>query len=340
MITSWEPSNLDRFDPHTGSLLSPFMIPRVSGTANNTRIQEFILDYFSKLNATSLAGEVVDNHDQPIGKRNTVRNKKDRERIESANRLYRRAPGKKGTGWHVEIDRFDDTTPYGTKTFTNLIFTKNPNAENRLVFAAHFDSKYFPPNVNPANQKPIPGKNNGGDDTLPFVAATDSAVPCAILLDLAASLDRALDQDGRTDLDTTLQLVFFDGEEAFGDWTHTDSLYGSRHLADLWAKRTVHRSRTATGRSGGSTANNLEGIELFVLLDLLGAEGPQVPSYFGATHWAHRHAMSIEQRLWDARLHGTQALEKRKEGGDDHEADEDDMDDLGSDEPLKGFLTA
>ncbi|KAF9173598.1 hypothetical protein BGX21_004112 [Mortierella sp. AD011] len=358
MITSWEPSNLDRFDPHTGSLLSPFMIPRVSGTANNTRVQEFILDYFSKLNAASLAGEVVDNdHDQPIGRRNTMKNKKDRERIESANRLYRRAPGKKGTGWHVEIDRFDDTTPYGTKTFTNLIFTKNPNAENRLVFAAHFDSKYFPPNVDPANQRPIPGKNNGGEDTLPFVAATDSAVPCAILLDLAASLDRALDQDGRTDLDTTLQLVFFDGEEAFGDWTHTDSLYGSRswysffmnkqqqqqqqrHLADLWAKRTVHRSRTATGRNGGSTANNLEGIELFVLLDLLGAEGPQVPSYFGATHWAHRHAMSIEQRLWDARLHGTQVLEKRKEGRDDHEADEDDMDDLGSDEPLKGFLTA
>ncbi|KAF9357078.1 hypothetical protein BGX26_004287 [Mortierella sp. AD094] len=344
MITSWEPSNLNRFDPHTGSLLSPLMIPRVSGTANNTRVQEFILDYFSKLNATSLAGEVVENHDQPISKRNTMKNKKNSERIELANRLYRRAPGKNGTGWHVEIDRFDDTTPYGTKTFTNLIFTKNPNAENRLVFAAHFDSKYFPPHVSPANQRPIPGKNNGGDDTLPFVAATDSAVPCAILLDLAAALDRALDQDGRTDLDTTLQLVFFDGEEAFGDWTHTDSLYGSRHLADLWAKRTVHRSRTATGRNGGSTANNLEGIELFILLDLLGAEGPQVPSYFGATHWAHRHAMSIEQRLWNAKLHGAQALAKRKDGGsdgsDDHEADEDDMDDLGSDEPLKGFLTA
>ena len=32
-----------------------------------------------------------------------------------------------------------------------------------------------------------------------------------------------------------LYLVFFDGEEAFHQWTDTDSLYGSRHLADRWA---------------------------------------------------------------------------------------------------------
>lgn len=39
----------------------------------------------------------------------------------------------------------------------------------------------------------------------------------------------------------TLQLVFFDGEEAFEEWTDTDSLYGSRHLAELMA-RTPHPS--------------------------------------------------------------------------------------------------
>lgn len=37
----------------------------------------------------------------------------------------------------------------------------------------------------------------------------------------------------------TLQLVFFDGEEAFEEWTDTDSLYGSRHLAELM-DRTPH----------------------------------------------------------------------------------------------------
>ena len=30
-------------------------------------------------------------------------------------------------------------------------------------------------------------------------------------------------------------LVFFDGEEAYGEWTDTNSLYGSRHLAEKWA---------------------------------------------------------------------------------------------------------
>lgn len=33
----------------------------------------------------------------------------------------------------------------------------------------------------------------------------------------------------------TLQLVFFDGEESFEEWTDTDSLYGSRHLAERMA---------------------------------------------------------------------------------------------------------
>ncbi len=42
------------------------------------------------------------------------------------------------------------------------------------------------------------------------------------------------DDDGDEDedddlLDTTLQFVFFDGEEAFKDWTATDSIYGARY---------------------------------------------------------------------------------------------------------------
>lgn len=36
-------------------------------------------------------------------------------------------------------------------------------------------------------------------------------------------------------LPVTLQLVFFDGEESFEEWTATDSLYGSRHLAERMA---------------------------------------------------------------------------------------------------------
>ncbi|KAF9955703.1 hypothetical protein BGZ72_003497 [Mortierella alpina] len=343
MITSWEPAEPSRFNPYTGSLLAPFMIPRVSGTANNTRVREFIIDYFKKLNETSLAG--VDMHDKPIAAGGGVKDKtkKKRSAVQEREKLVRRAPGTPGTGWHLEEDTFVDQTPYGPKTFTNLILTKNPRAENRLVLAAHFDSKYFPPDGK------HPSELNGGDDTDPFVAATDSAAPCAILLDLAASLDRALDQPGRSDKDTTLQIVFFDGEEAFVEWTATDSLYGSRHLANKWAKQMVPRSRTATGRNGGSTSNNLEGIELMVLLDLLGTEAPNIPSYFSTTHWVHRHTMSVEQRLWEAKLHGVQILSRNrassngdaKAGGlDGEEQNENDMDQLEPEEPVQGFLTS
>jgi glutaminyl-peptide cyclotransferase len=31
--------------------------------------------------------------------------------------------------------------------------------------------------------------------------------------------------------------VFLDGEEAFQEWTHLDSIYGAKHLAETWEKR-------------------------------------------------------------------------------------------------------
>ena len=66
------------------------------------------------------------------------------------------------------------------------------------------------------------------------------------MLDIAETLNPLLDararrvEDGELDLDededaaeTTLQLIFFDGEEAFVYWTHTDSIYGARSLSSL-----------------------------------------------------------------------------------------------------------
>lgn len=50
----------------------------------------------------------------------------------------------------------------------------------------------------------------------------------------------------------TLQLVFFDGEESFEEWTDTDSLYGSRHLAERMAN-TPHPA-------GSARANMLQAV--------------------------------------------------------------------------------
>ena len=61
------------------------------------------------------------------------------------------------------------------------------------------------------------------------------------MLDLAETLDPLLnermvrlengEEDDEDVSETTLQLVFFDGEEAFKDWTATDSIYGARYVS-------------------------------------------------------------------------------------------------------------
>jgi glutaminyl-peptide cyclotransferase len=59
-----------------------------------------------------------------------------------------------------------------------------------------------------------------------------------MILDLAETLNPLLEkrkeqlevgvEDDEDVADTTLQLVFFDGEEAFISWTDEDSVYGAR----------------------------------------------------------------------------------------------------------------
>jgi glutaminyl-peptide cyclotransferase len=67
------------------------------------------------------------------------------------------------------------------------------------------------------------------------VGATDSAVPCAMMLHLAETMQAQLmEHKNSPSMNVSLQFVFFDGEEAFNTWTSTDSLYGSRHLAKKW----------------------------------------------------------------------------------------------------------
>jgi Zn-dependent M28 family amino/carboxypeptidase len=59
------------------------------------------------------------------------------------------------------------------------------------------------------------------------VGASDGGSSTGLLLELA----KVFAGEPRTD---DLYLVFFDGEEAVVDWTDTDKLYGSRHLAQRW----------------------------------------------------------------------------------------------------------
>lgn len=75
--------------------------------------------------------------------------------------------------------------------------------------------------------------------------------------------------------------------------THTHPAFlcvcADRALAEAWE---------ATPYAPLSTFSSpLGSISLFVLLDLLGAVGPNVPSYFQTTHWAYQRMAALEERM-------------------------------------------
>ncbi|XP_075352187.1 glutaminyl-peptide cyclotransferase [Mycteria americana] len=184
-------------------------------------------------------------------------------------------------GWEIEEDTFQTYTPYGYQTFSNIISTLDPSAKRHLVLACHYDSKFFGQQW----QERV------------FVGATDSAVPCAMILELARALDNKLQLIKTSSMsrpDLSLQLIFFDGEEAFVRWSSSDSLYGSQHLAQKMVS-TPHPP-------GSTTTNQLQGIDLLVLLDLIGAPNPVFPNYFLNTIRWFQRLQAIEQELHNMNL--------------------------------------
>ena len=114
-------------------------------------------------------------------------------------------------GDEVEDDAFMADTPVGKLPVRNII-AKYPGTRNGIiVIAGHYDTNY-------------PLQNTG------YVGANDGGSSTAILLELANQL-RGKKLDGYS-----VWLVWTDGEEAIKTWTATDSVYGSRHLADRWEK--------------------------------------------------------------------------------------------------------
>jgi Zn-dependent M28 family amino/carboxypeptidase len=105
-------------------------------------------------------------------------------------------------------DTFTARTPQGEKRMTNII-ARFPGASGRIVaFTGHYDTKWMP--------------------KISFVGANDGGSSTGFLLEMAHVLAGAARKD-------EVYLVWLDGEEAFGEWSDTDSRYGSRHLAKKWA---------------------------------------------------------------------------------------------------------
>jgi glutaminyl-peptide cyclotransferase len=126
--------------------------------------------------------------------------------------------------WEVIVQRSTSKTPAtGDRDvpFVNYIFRRDPpwsheGEVSRLTLVAHYDSLIKPEG---------------------FIGASDSAAPCAMMMQVARAVDQALTarwksmqdngEDG-LDEDKGFQIIFLDGEEAFDHWTDTDSVYGAR----------------------------------------------------------------------------------------------------------------
>jgi glutaminyl-peptide cyclotransferase len=116
-------------------------------------------------------------------------------------------------GAQVAEDNFTAQTPRGPVAMKNIIVKFPGKSGKAIAITGHYDTK------------PFPGRN--------FVGANDGGSSTGVLLELA----QALAGQARTD---EVDLIFFDGEEAFGQWTDTDSVYGSRHMAETWKKENLN----------------------------------------------------------------------------------------------------
>ncbi|HEX8489551.1 MAG TPA: M28 family peptidase [Chthoniobacterales bacterium] len=125
------------------------------------------------------------------------------------------------SGWRVERQSFADDTPRGKVQFVNLIATfGGKESAPSFLLCSHYDTKTF--------------------DNARFVGANDGGSNTGVLLELA----RVLAQ--RPDLARKVQLVFFDGEEAYEAFTETDGLFGSRYFA----RQLVALNKVASFRGG------------------------------------------------------------------------------------------
>jgi hypothetical protein len=124
------------------------------------------------------------------------------------------------SGWQVTRQAFSDDTPRGKVQFVNLIarFPAHGTAAPVFLLSSHYDTKTF--------------------DTIKFVGANDAGSSTGLLLELA----RVIAQ--RPDLAVKIELVFFDGEEAYEHFSETDGLYGSRYFARQLAASSAKQFRS------------------------------------------------------------------------------------------------
>jgi len=181
---------------HPFSLASLVFVLVVAISGGSARASEAkIWEEFSGEKALAHVERLVDFGPRPPG---SDAIEKSRDYIENQLRL---------SGWQVTRQAFTDDTPRGKVHFVNLIarFAGQGNAAPSFLLCSHYDTKTF--------------------DTIRFVGANDGGSSTGLLLELGRVLGR------HRNLAARIELVFFDGEEAYDHYSENDGLYGSRYFA-------------------------------------------------------------------------------------------------------------
>ena len=158
-------------------------------------------------------------------------------------------------GDEVAFDAFTADTVEGKFPVRNIIAKYPGTKDGIIVIASHYDTNY-----------PL-------RDTT-FVGANDGASTSALLLEFANQI-RGKKRDGYS-----IWLLWTDAEEAVKEWSDSDSLYGTRHLATQWQQ--------------DGTAKK---IKAFLLTDMIGDADLDIDRDSNSTPWLESVVYEAATRL-------------------------------------------
>jgi Zn-dependent M28 family amino/carboxypeptidase len=176
----------------------------------------------------------------------------------------------KAAGCTVEEDPFTASTPVGEIPMTNLIAKAAGTKPGIIMLAGHYDT------LRRADTR--------------FVGANDGGSSAAMLLEFARLYCRRKNP-------FNVWLVFFDGEEALVNWSATDSLYGSRHLAQKLA-------------ADGEIAR----LQAMILVDMVADKRLSIYQDTNSTAWLTDLVFKTAAKLG----YGKEFLDEKSAYGDDH----------------------
>ena len=149
----------------------------------------------------------------------------------------------------LEEDAFTADTSIGPVGMRNFIVRYPGKKDGVIVLASHYETNYPLRNIN-------------------FVGANDGAATVGLLMAIGDQLHAQV-AGGRKLDGFSVWLVFFDGEESFqAQWSNSDALFGSRHLAARW------------GRDG-----TLGHIKAFILADMIGDKDLDIQRESQSADW-------------------------------------------------------